>query len=561
MRHFPASPEQPPENEPTPWAWEEAKKPKDDEPAKKKPKEEKPKKQEKPADKKEAKPKPQPEKPVEKKPPKSANQEAAERQEKRTQLVERSLSLKKHYENSPIPRDPAVLAQLLVAEHVLALNHLLEKPPVGPHTPTPDELLAAFDHMGQLAEKLDNPTAETPPAVELAYQQVLQLAEAALAHDETIEDIRLANEQAAYDFLEAQETTQANSPDKSSAPIPQQLIHAIVRLRQQGMATHAATTLIHQTLSNPGGDGDYTPSPSTSTTVHAAPPSSPAEARQFHQPATQHEQRLIPNTRVPSLIAPLAVGAVVIARRSDTHTAPAAANLHAPYTTPANAAEALTPAGSSLKSHTANTSTAIPLSHPKALPESHVTFTPNTPPVTEQVPARNHTAAPEVTHAAPSRKLEHMPLQTLLSMATAVPLGYGLYLREAYEKGRLDKAGLVKVLKSRAKNRDYYMEYRKQAARHRLAQSPEARHATTATTSAAPAQPATLPLSREDAPPASSLHTPLSFAPSSAKTVQDLLRKPAETKPMWLVHIVWIGALVTAVILLAIAIIVALQPV
>jgi hypothetical protein len=66
-----------------------------------------------------------------------------------------------------------------------------------------------------------------------------------------------------------------------------------------------------------------------------------------------------------------------------------------------------------------------------------------------------------------SRKLEHTPLHSLLAMAKDVPIGHGKYLREAFEKGHVDKDGLVKVLKARAKGRDFTREYRQQASRHK----------------------------------------------------------------------------------------------
>lgn len=74
-----------------------------------------------------------------------------------------------------------------------------------------------------------------------------------------------------------------------------------------------------------------------------------------------------------------------------------------------------------------------------------------------------------------SRKLEHLPLQSLLAMAETVPIGYGKRLKSAYEKGLIDKEGLIKILKSRSKNNDFLREYKQQvvARRNRLQSSPE----------------------------------------------------------------------------------------
>jgi hypothetical protein len=75
------------------------------------------------------------------------------------------------------------------------------------------------------------------------------------------------------------------------------------------------------------------------------------------------------------------------------------------------------------------------------------------------------------------RKLEHMTTQSLLVLAHGVHLGYGQYLKEEFEKGTINKEGLIKVLKARAKGKDFSREYREQAAHYRLLKSsPEFLH-------------------------------------------------------------------------------------
>jgi hypothetical protein len=53
-------------------------------------------------------------------------------------------------------------------------------------------------------------------------------------------------------------------------------------------------------------------------------------------------------------------------------------------------------------------------------------------------------------------------------MAESVPIGHGQRLRRAYEKGEIDKDGLIKVLKSRSKNLDFVREFKQQSDRHRM---------------------------------------------------------------------------------------------
>ncbi len=594
MRQFPASPDQPPEKDPAyTWPWEEsAKKPKEDDKAEKKPKDEKPKKPEKPADKKESKPKPQAEKPAEKQPPKPSEQEARERQEKRAELVERSLSLKKQYENVPVPHDPAVLARLLVAEHVLALDHQIKHPSKEPEAPSEDELLAALDTMGLLADKLENPDAETTPDIQTAYDTVLQLAEAALAEEAHIETIQEANEQAAHEVVDRAAAKSPGEPERTpTMPATALLIQTIVRLRDQGMTYAAIADYMtpqanQRSVTQEGGyttahtaGGNSTPHTinptSSSSSVQSTPPSSPTEARATYRQTARHEQPLLPRTRVPHAIAPLALATLMVANR---HHSPASARPPAQpganYEHDIPTAE-FTAAAASYVSPTTQSPyhTAAPRTHDhkteispiisRASAMERTTLQSDRPPAISPQLEPRHVSAHSEIHPAPtaSRKLEHMPLQTLLAMATAVPLGYGSYLREAYEKGRIDKAGLVKVLKSRTKGRDYHMEYRKQAARHRLARlSPETTHAAETTASAPSMQPAAPALAREDAPAASTLHTPPSFAPASARTVQDLLQKPAAAKPIWMIHIVWVAALLAAIALLVVAVVIAMQP-
>jgi hypothetical protein len=74
----------------------------------------------------------------------------------------------------------------------------------------------------------------------------------------------------------------------------------------------------------------------------------------------------------------------------------------------------------------------------------------------------------------PTKKLEHLPLQSLLAMASNISVGHGRYLRKEFEQSHIDREGLIKILKARAKGKSLAMEYRKQTERFRPAKaSPE----------------------------------------------------------------------------------------
>jgi len=134
------------------------------------------------------------------------------KQEKRAEVVERSLQFKKLYEEVPVPRDPQVLARLLVAEHILAINEQIEEPHE-PKTPVDKKaLLVALDSMGDLADKLENPELESTPEVQESYEAVMQLAENVLAKGEPVDTVIEANAVSARTF-----TAESSSPP-SEAP-------------------------------------------------------------------------------------------------------------------------------------------------------------------------------------------------------------------------------------------------------------------------------------------------------------------------------------------------------
>lgn len=85
-------------------------------------------------------------------------------------------------------------------------------------------------------------------------------------------------------------------------------------------------------------------------------------------------------------------------------------------------------------------------------------------------PIEHPRSSPETSLVTPDRKLEHMPLLSLLTLAKDVRLGYGRYLKDEFEKGHIDKAGLVKVLKAKKKGLDISREYTTQASDYRKRQ-------------------------------------------------------------------------------------------
>lgn len=75
----------------------------------------------------------------------------------------------------------------------------------------------------------------------------------------------------------------------------------------------------------------------------------------------------------------------------------------------------------------------------------------------------------------PNKKIKHLSELELVTLAKTVGIGGGRLLSDAYKKGELDREGLIKVLESYHKGRDYRSEFtlrREKLRRHRQS-SPE----------------------------------------------------------------------------------------
>lgn len=404
------------------------------------------------------------------------------KQERRSEIVERSLQLRKLYEETPVPRDPQVLARLMVADHILTLNQRIEEPADPKTVVNKEHLLQALDSMGELAEKLEHPESESTPDIQEAYEAVVQLAEDTLANKESLDTAMEENVAAARVFAakndklpnkQNKDSIEADSPYSAAA-----LIGFILRRRSQKAhstnppsASQAAPPVNAELSGNDVGSG----TPVATVPHHIPPPSlhqpeshlphslSPAEARAAYRESTRAEHRMPVRLRASNRIASLAVISTLAA-----HSAPPPRetnNVHAKLSPITNAQETPAVQHADVLQSPARTADFTPaaISTPMARPFEESTAATAT---------INHDSQPVKTD---NRKIEHLKLQELLSMAETVPVGHGERLRKIYERGLIDKDGLIKILKSRSKNNDYIREYREQVTRRKnlIESSPE----------------------------------------------------------------------------------------
>lgn len=430
-----------------------------------------------------------------------SDEEALEiKKNKRKRLIERSLQYKKLYEETPIPRNPWVVARLMVADHLLALHTRIEQPATEVTSAEERELLASFDYMGIIADKLEDPELETSPEIQETCEIIMHLAEEALQENEpdVVENLVVTNATSARQPLtetlpEKNEVTllqPATSLDIS--PAGTALITVLLHARQPVPTSGVPPLKVSEDekpmpLQYIGGGGA---SPIVRPQEHVSISSAPrtAQSRDVLVPPsprlevpTKVERRTPENRtfssapiRTSEALAGLAVATTLLNNSEAKSSSPVVEQQAPPstvhYESHASSGPPATHHASSPR-HFEAPSYIQPLTTPHE-PKPHTPV-----PYTEtHMPAHS---VPEYTpqNAAnlSSREIEHLPLNSLLKAAETVSIGHGQRLRSAFEKGMIDKEGLVKVLKSHTKHHDFLHEYKQQVVRRRntIQSSPE----------------------------------------------------------------------------------------
>jgi hypothetical protein len=440
-------------------------------------------------------------------------QEKVEKEEnerdRRVTLLERSLALTKKFEETPIPNDPHMVARLMIAKRVVAVNEQLETPPAERSEPDEVKLLATLDYLGDLSDKFEDPDSETSSEIDEAYQAILHLAAEVLENEEPeilVEQVEsLDQSEAEASSLAPQQSHSSVTPSvippsktdqskirTSLTSLPIKTIALLKLLLPKRQWTPSDQTELAPTLES----GDYTPTPEQSSATYpgknsASPIASERLRTESH--ATLPFRRLAKNEYLPHrslpVVAPVILGALALGSKS---ASPSSAEIHQPITASPEGSHYHGPAPHPYERpprsehHHEVRTTPIHATHHE-LPSAELLARPS-------YELQKTTTAPEVVHASLSaQKFEFMSLHTLLDAATHVSVGHGEYLRRAYERGQIDKAGLISVLKSNAKGRDFIAEYRHQADRTRRlkATSPEFLHSKPTNTNSSSASEAT----------------------------------------------------------------------
>lgn len=389
---------------------------------------------------------------------KQAQEPDEEKRERRTTLVEQSIALVAKYEEEPIPRDANTLARLMIAHQVIHLNNQLEQPD-SERPLVPEEIEATLDYITQLDAKFKNPAIKAEPAIEQSYQEIMEVAEATLEEESdlgrVIDEIGKspnsyeATSGGSLDPLSARRGEQKNEDEfdrrkeatKETVPAVATaitLVYLITHLGRKKPKKEPEQTTIN------GSGSDYSPS---------YPDQSPSA-----NPRPYAQQNYTPNEQLPGPIDQSLYTSPLWSEH--TPTIPGREHVAIPDRRPspafATAAVATALAATLSRSETPRTIAASPETNHSSGESAKPEFS---------TPSQRQATTPENPSADSQRKIEHLPLLQLLTMAENIDIGHGRYLRREFEAGHIDREGLVKILKAHSKGRDYQFEFRQQAGR------------------------------------------------------------------------------------------------
>ena len=333
------------------------------------------------------------------------------------------------------------LAQLMVAQRLLQLDHFLQTPSL--QKEDKKAIKTHIDFMGLLAEKLATPQFEMPRQIEDIYQNIVQADKMPDQPDYAPSTNASATRQSNAPSTGADRAWYARRPvpetdtptshfeqPKSTAATPYGVFVAGVVLavkkaadkrREEANATVDIGTPDGMT---PPAAKDSNGSGTLSQTVDkptAGPETLPlAAARDL-----KHDMTPSITNRMETV-----VDTVDVSQFAVTDLAPAASS-----TTEIN-------------------STAPHLR-------------PNRPEILATVPQV------EISPALTTKPVESWPIESLLGYASTVSLGYGQYLHNSYRSGEIDKADLISIIKAHRKGYDYRQVFSERRQRHRDAEQPD----------------------------------------------------------------------------------------
>lgn len=390
-----------------------------------------------------------------------------EKQEKRNDAIERSYVLKNTFEEKPLPNNPSTVARLIIAEQIIDIDEQLQNPESFDDAKAKQKLEATLDYMCELAEKLETPALESSPHIQEAYETLLALTEKALETSSSPAEL----------VVEITETLQTKPIRIGSSQDESLTSHAPLDFNTPASpAVHkqpkssAATKLLAYIHASPSRGISPRPAYISGDTVSSGTISMPADTHPSHSPHPSTPAELQPTTirnaseyhRIarPNTALPLASVALASVAAANFHKTPQISHRHE-STQPLLTKERtdFTESSASYHEHKHRieiNSTPLPVQNPNKAINTNT----------------EHRSVPYAVEATPATgKLEHLPLLSLLALAKDVNVGHGRYLKDEFEHGRIDKNGLIKVLKAKKKGMDFSQEFNHQAAtfRERLA--------------------------------------------------------------------------------------------
>lgn len=352
------------------------------------------------------------------------------------------------------PLDGYRLAQFMVAEKIVELTKVLEEEDL--RRSEIKTLKIHIDFMGLLSEKLSNPELEMPKEVEEVYATILEVSSAdeprpeAPTYGDDSQPVSESAEAAPAPTRLTPETPEAHTSDTEAEE----------KALFYGPAVAGIVVALKRVIR---GERVKQQQSETTTSLYGTPVGQPDSYSTLPAPEDV-APKPAPVTRLREVIQDIAAPASTIREefrhtRSLEHLASAVA-----------AADSLRAAGKLETLTPPMVATGIVSSAERV---ERAVQTPVVAPALDRRPV-------SLERTAPERELEELSTSELLVLATTIDLGAGRYLKYEFEGGRIDRDGMIKVIKAHRKGLDYRTEFdtRSRAWQLTRAESPEfSRHA------------------------------------------------------------------------------------
>ncbi|MEO5690909.1 MAG: hypothetical protein ABIQ64_01860 [Candidatus Saccharimonadales bacterium] len=334
------------------------------------------------------------------------------------------------------------LAQLMVAERILTLHDQLEQS--DPKTNERKNIKTELDVMGLLSEKLSDPDVEVPKEIEDTYRVIVEV----IAHGDTdlvIDDLpQIVSEQ-------LEKVQEGTSPERSQS-FERFGLAVIVALKHAVEAKDTREVLDEpevppaEVLYGGGAPGQTV---GTSDTHPVA--QSPNLPHGVPSPDSIHSETPANSPPLASLVA---LTAMVTRQENQERTQPSEPSSYSSVTVPLSPEAAARP--DSTRHVLPEKATEVDI--PRPSPEAHtLNATPS---------GEGQYAGTVIEHGGPLKKFDHMTTLELLAIAQHVSVGNGQYLARAYQDGKIDREGLIAILKSVGRKGNYQSEFRQRSAEY-----------------------------------------------------------------------------------------------